>query len=283
MNTKSIALVLSAGLLASIPAYSQNKSPSVRNTSDAAKAKAALRVNPSFTAARKSFDKSDPAESARQIKAGAGKMRAAVVSSTLPAAKGVKTSAAGLELLAGQVESGKVKDGNKLNQAFANAHHSLAAFQHAKAESFHAEKKNLQAGQAMNRTADHVELAASWSGQKLDDKQNAVVKGLRNVAGGLIGGAGTVVQGTGSILKGGLGLITGLGNAIKGEKKAPAGNLGKDAVDGTRKVTGGAVKGAGKVGEAGAGLVEKTGEGIKKVGEKVAGKEKATKAEKKDK
>lgn len=207
MNRKSLTLVLTAGLLTSLPAASQNKSPSAKRTAAAAKANAALRVDPSFSGARKSFDKGDPAGCARQLKTSAGKMRATVERSTLPAAKGVTTSAAGLETLAGQIEAGKVKDGNKLNLAFANAHHSLAAFQHARAEALHAEKKNLQAGQAMNRTADHVELAATWSGQELDQKQNAVVKGLRNVAGGLIGGAGTVVEGTGSILKKGLGLI----------------------------------------------------------------------------
>ena len=64
-----------------------------------------------------------------------------------------------------------------------------------------------------------------------------------------------------------------LGEKIKGVAKPASGNLGKDAVDGSRKVTGGAVKGTGKAAEAVGGAVEKTGTGIKKVGEAVSGKE----------
>ena len=102
---------------------------------------------------------------------------------------------------------------------------------------------------------------------------NAVVAGLRGVAGDLAGGTGTVVEGVGAVLRKSLGLITSLGETIKGEAKPSAGNLGKDAVDGARKASGGTVKGAGKIGEAGAGAVEKTGGGLKKVGDKVSGKE----------
>lgn len=125
----------------------------------------------------------------------------------------------------------------------------------------------------MKRTSDHIEYATKWSGEQLDEPQNAVVKGLRSAAGGLVGGAGTVVEGAGAVLKKSLGLITSLGEGIKGKDKPRSGNLGKDAVDGSRKVTGGAVTGAGKIGEAGAGAVEKTGGGLKKVGDKVFGKE----------
>lgn len=269
---KPISLVLAAALLGSLPVYSQKKSPSAKKTSASAKAIAEARVNPDFVAARKAFDAGKMDECASKINVAADKMLRLVEGSDLPAANGVTSSAKNLGALAKATTEGKVKEAAKLNQAFAAAHQHMAQYQHARAEAFVAEKKNLQAGRAMDRTADHVELAAEWSGTKLDSSENAVVKGLRGVAGGLIGGAGTVVEGTGSVLKKGLGLITGLGGKIQGEAKPDSGNLGKEAVEGTRKVTGGAVKGAGQVGETGAGAVEKTGTGIKKLGDKVSGK-----------
>ena len=272
MNTKQLTLALSAALVGSFPLCAEKPSPGAKSTATRAKAAAAVQVDPSFAAARKSFDAGQHADSSVHLKAGAAKMREVVHNSTLPVAKEVTTYSGHLENLAGMVAKGKVKDPGILNQTFAASHQTLARYQHARAEAFLAGKKNLQAGQALNRTADHVELAAKWSGQKLDSNQLGVVKSLRRVAGSLISSAGSMVEGTGTVLKKGLGLITGLGSKIQGTKKPTTGHLGKDAVESSRKVTGGAVKGVGKVGEAGAGVVEKSGEGLKKVGEKVSGK-----------
>lgn len=266
-----MTLILSLALLGSLPVEAQRKSASSKHAAARAKALSALRVDPHFVTAKKLYNAGQLEACSLHLFDASAKMWTLAEGSDLPAAILMTRSAARLDALGELTAQGSVKDGSRLDRAFADAHHSMAVFQHANAEALSAQKKNLLAGRAMNRTADHVELAAKWSGQKLDPLQSGVVARLRNVAGGLIGGAGTVVEGTGSVLKMGVGLITKLGEAIKGKNQPPTGNLGKEAVQGTRKVTGGTVQGVGKVGESGAGAVENAGKGLRKLGKKTSG------------
>ena len=230
-------------------------------------------VSGAFTAAKAAFDKNDNATAAASITKASGMVKAQAELANPTYTKSLSTAAAGLDSLATKVAAGKVKDGSVLDSEFASTHQTLAAYYQGKAKRSLADGANEVAGSTLGAAANHIEKAATWSGEKLSEGGKQTVGLLRKTAGTLVGGTGTVVEKTGETLQQGLGLITKLGEKIKGEKKE-GGNTAEKALDTTKKVGGGAVETTGKVVEKGGDAVKKSGGAIKKVGDKIKGEEK---------
>ena len=227
-------------------------------------------VSRAFTAAKTAFDKKDNAGASANITKASEMVKAQAELANPTHTKSLSAAAAGLDSLATRVAAGKVKDGTVLDSEFAATHHALAAYYRGKAERSLADGANELAGKTLGAAANHIENAAAWSGEKLSEGGKNTVGLLRTTAGTLVGGTGTVVEKSGDVLKKGLGLITTLGEKIKGEKK-DGGNVAEKAIDTTKKVGGGAVEKTGQVAEKGGDAVKKGGDAIKKIGEKIKG------------
>lgn len=200
------------------------------------------KVDPHFVKARDSYDKGDLAASASEIRAAAAQITVNTTGGDSALLGPVKKTTADLDKLALRVGEGKIKEGSTLNKNFATASNAMANYHAAVAKKATGNKKGLIAGASLNRTADYIENTAKWSGQKLGDAGKNTVIGMRNTGGSLVKAGGTIVEGTGTVIGKGLGLIGNLGRTI----------IGKASVE-----------------KKGPNIIEKTGQAVKKGGEKI--------------
>ena len=129
-------------------------------------------------------------ESAAQIRAGAAQIKTNLAGADPKDTKTPMKSVAKLEILAEGVEKGLIKDGAKLNKAFANTSKTMAKY-HSEVSKKAAESEDgMVASTAMGRTADYIENGAKWSGNALTEAGKDTVGGLRNMSGSIVKAGG---------------------------------------------------------------------------------------------
>jgi hypothetical protein len=172
-----------------------------------------------FQKAHEFFLKKEFKASAAEIRKGAEYLKKEAESASDEGKKGLTASYQELDKMADEVEKGAVKSDKKLKDAFSRAEHALANNYYLKASDSWAKKETKEAGHALNSAAEHLELAAKWSGHKLDAGASKAISLGREVSGKLVQGTGYVSEEVGNGLKSMGDAISGFGKKIMpGEK-----------------------------------------------------------------
>jgi hypothetical protein len=165
-----------------------------------------------FQKAHESFLKKEFKTSAAEIRKGSDFLKKEEQSANEKGKKALSESIKELDKLADNVEKGTVKSGKNLKDAFSRAEHALANNYYLKASDTWAKKETKEAGHALNSAAEHIEMAATWSGHKLETGASEAIRFGREVSGKLIKGSGYVSEEVDKSLKS-------MGNTISGFEK----------------------------------------------------------------
>jgi hypothetical protein len=114
--------------------------------------------------------------------------------------KGLDSSIAELDKLAGDVEKGTVTSAKTLDQAFADAHYALARHHYLKAMENKTKGAGAKLGHDLKASATHLENGFKWAGHPLEAATVAVIKDTGLVAGKLINGTGFIGKETGDVI-----------------------------------------------------------------------------------
>ena len=160
-------------------------------------------VEPSvdFQKAHEFFLKKEFKASAAEIRKGSEFLKKEAESASDEGKKGLMASVQELDKIADEVEKGAVKSDRKLKDAFSRAEHALANNYYLKASESWSKKETKEAGHALNSAAEHLELAAKWSGHKLETGTSKAISLGREVSGKLVQGTGYVSEEVGKSLK----------------------------------------------------------------------------------
>lgn len=129
--------------------------------------------------------KKDFGAASSEIRKSVGLIRKEAAHATDEGKKVLTASIKELEQLAKDIEKGTVKSEERLKEAFARAHHSLAHYHYIRSSESWNEKKIKRTGNALKEAAQHLEQAIKWSGHKLETGTAKVIKGARKVANNL--------------------------------------------------------------------------------------------------
>jgi hypothetical protein len=154
-----------------------------------------------FQKAHESFLKKEFKASAAEIRKGSDFLKKEAQSANAKGKKALAASSHELDKMADDVAKGAVKSDKKLKDAFSRAEHALANNYYLKASDSWAKKETKEAGNALNSAAEHLELAADWSGHKLEAGESKAINLGRDVSGKLVQGTGYVSEEVGKSLK----------------------------------------------------------------------------------
>jgi hypothetical protein len=172
-----------------------------------------------FQKAHEFFLKKEFKASAAEIRKGAEFLKKEAESASDEGKKALTASYQELVKIADEVEKGAVKSDKKLKDAFSRAEHALANNYYLKASESWAKKETKEAGHELNSAAEHLELAANWSGHKLDAGASKAISLGREISGKLVQGTGYVSEEVGKSLKSMGDAISGFGKKILPGKK----------------------------------------------------------------
>lgn len=103
-------------------------------------------------------------------------------------------SAEELDVLATDIQAGKLRSVSELESAFARAEHALAADRLAKARFAFKSMNHAKTGHYLSSAVAHVENGAKWVGHGLESGALAMANGFRMLSGKLIEGSGFAVD-----------------------------------------------------------------------------------------
>ncbi|MFH1320099.1 MAG: hypothetical protein ABII90_05525 [Bacteroidota bacterium] len=106
-----------------------------------------------------------------------------------------------LESTAKRLDEGKPIFLYDMNIVFANAHFTLAAYQHKISAEYWKAEKPVKTGISLDAASRHLAYAASWSGQKIGIGVKETWKWTRTVTSALLKGVGFVPEQVGKALK----------------------------------------------------------------------------------
>ena len=172
-----------------------------------------------FQKAHEFFLKKEFKASAAEIRKGAEFLKKEAQSASDEGKKTLTASIQELDKIADEVEKGAVKSDKKLKDAFSRAEHALANNYYLKASESWAKKETKEAGHALNSAAEHLELAAHWSGHKLETGASKAISLGREVSGKLVQGTGYVSEEVGKSMKSMGDAISGFGKKLLPGKK----------------------------------------------------------------
>ncbi|HOO39537.1 MAG TPA: hypothetical protein PK350_10975 [Deltaproteobacteria bacterium] len=178
-----------------------------------------LEPGTTFQKAHESFLKKEYKESAAEIRKGANFLKKEVQSANDEGNKALSASIQELGKLADKVEKGAVKSDKELKDSFSRAEHALADNYYLKASESWARKETKETGHALSSAADHIELAAKWSGRKLETGESRAVSLGREVSDKLVQGTGYVSEEVNKSLTSMGDALSGLGKRISSEKQ----------------------------------------------------------------
>jgi hypothetical protein len=176
-----------------------------------------------FDRAKEHFLKKEYEAAAKEIRKSAGFLKLQAARANGETKKALQASAEELEKLAGDVEKGTVRTVDKLEKPFAAALHALAQHHHQKASESWMKRAEKKTGHDLKAAAHHVEHAARWSGEQLEEGGKLAVRDARLVSGKLVEGAGWSVEEVGKAVEGIGSAVKWVGKKVEPKKKeAPA-------------------------------------------------------------
>ena len=141
-----------------------------------------------FGLAHERFLKKDYAESAAEIRKGAGFVRLEMARSTDEGQRALADAAARLEKLAEKVESGSVNSVDEINAALARAEQELAFHHESKAEKSWQANNNMGAGHDLKAASINLKNSLKYSGEKVEVETDAAIKDANEIGQKLLEG-----------------------------------------------------------------------------------------------
>jgi hypothetical protein len=202
-------IILMAGLCAAIVLSQVAFAPTACSQTAIDTQSKTIEPSVNFQKAHESFLKKEFKASAAEIRKGSDFLKREEQSASEEGKKALAASIKELNNLADNVEKGAVKSDKNLKDAFSRAEHALANNYYLKASDTWTKKETKEAGHALNSAGEHIEMAATWSGHKLDAGASEAIRLGRKVSGKLVKGTGYVSEEVDKSLKS-------MGNTISG-------------------------------------------------------------------
>ncbi len=173
-----------------------------------------------FKSARESFVKRDWETSAAAVRRAGAYLAAEGARAKTASADALQRSSADLKDLADKIKAGSENNAHALDEKFAAAELALAAHYHDLANRAHATKNDVNAGKYIDRAADSLKAAASWSGEKLESGAADVAEAAKASGDALKDGGEWVVTKTGDLMTRLGASISSMGDALQAKDKS---------------------------------------------------------------
>ncbi|MEO5696482.1 MAG: hypothetical protein ABIQ60_05035 [Burkholderiaceae bacterium] len=141
-----------------------------------------------FAAAAKDIAMKDYKAAATEVREASAFVRLESNRAVGEAKKGLKSARAGLDSTARALDKGALKSVHDMDKAFATANHALAVAHRAKAAESWARKAYDTAGYELKASAQSLESAAAWTGDRVKSGEAAASSGARAVGDKLASG-----------------------------------------------------------------------------------------------
>ncbi len=177
-----------------------------------------------FESARDSFVKRDWETSAAAVRRAGAYLAVEGERAKTASADALRRSSADLKELAVRIKAGSESNAHALDEKFAAAQLALAAHYHDLANRAHAAKNDVNAGKYIDRAADSLKAAATWSGEKLEGGAADVADAAKASGDALKDGGEWVATKTGDLMTRLGASISSLGNSLQAKDKAESKN-----------------------------------------------------------
>lgn len=154
-----------------------------------------------FEKAKGHFLKGEKMAAAEEIKKATAFLKLQEGRATDEGKKALVISIAELKKLAGDLEKGATVSDTDLDRAFARAHHALTKHYLSKAMEQYGKEDTKKAGYDLKSAANHLEYAAKWTSDKVEEGLENGVRDARALSGKMIEGTGWVAEKVGKAME----------------------------------------------------------------------------------